>query len=291
MKDKENQALLPTNDFIFKRIFGKEGNERITKRLLSSIIEDEIDEISLNEETILEKDLMNDKMGILDIKAKLVNGTIIDLEMQIANKKDIEKRLLYYWSKIYSTNIKSGEKYKELKRVIVIMFANFELTNFKNIKKYHTEWKIREKDYGNCILTNDFEVDIIEIPKLKKYSTNIENTQNKELQTWIQFLTNPNEMEAKTMEEIEEVKMAKEELDKIRQNKREERLAELRQKYIMDQNAIEEYGYDRGKEEGIKENRLEIAKKMLEQNATIEFVVTCTGLTKEQVEKLREKVK
>ena len=77
-------------------------------------------------------------------------------------------------------------------------------------------------------------------------------------------------------------------------------MAELREKYIRDQYSIEAYGYDRGKEDGInigknigkiegkRQEKNEIAKKMLEQNVDIELIKICTGLTEEEINKLKE---
>ena len=249
---KEEIILLPTNDFIFKRIFGKEGNEQITKKLLSSILEDKIENIELSKEKSTDIDVTSDKLGILDIEVKLGNGTKVDIEMQVAKQRDIEKRLLFYWSKLYSSNIKAGEEYQKLKRVVIIMFAEFNLDSLKNIPKYHTEWKLKEKDYVNELLTNDIEIDIIEMKKLKEFSKNKKYIKNKELENWIEFLTNPDELGADVMEDVKEIKMAKEELDKIRQDEHDRRVAELRDKYIRDQKAIEGYGYDKGLEAGEK---------------------------------------
>lgn len=59
----------------------------------------------------------------------------------------------------------------------------------------------------------------------------------------------------------------------------------------MDQKAIEAAGFDKGKEVGIKEGirkeKESIAKEMLKQNINIEIIVTCTGLTKEEIKKLK----
>jgi len=59
VKDK---AMLPTNDYVFKRIFGQVGNEEITKGLLSAILKRKIKEVNLDGNKILEKDLMDDKV-------------------------------------------------------------------------------------------------------------------------------------------------------------------------------------------------------------------------------------
>lgn len=73
---------------------------------MSCIIDDKINKLTLNETPILERDLIEDKMGILDVKASIDGKVSIDLEMQVANQDDIEKRIMYYWSKLYISNIK-----------------------------------------------------------------------------------------------------------------------------------------------------------------------------------------
>ena len=86
------------------------------------------------------------------------------------------------------------------------------------------------------------------------------------------------------------MKRAREELEKISQNEHEKYMAELRQKYIMDQKAIQDFGYDKGrkegKEEGIKEGIAEVAKKLKDKNVDIETITEVTGLSKEEIEKL-----
>ena len=61
--------------------------------------------------------------------------------------------------------------------------------------------------------------------------------------------------------------------------------------YIMDQQAIQQYGYEQGIEQGIqqgvKQTKLDIAKKLLSKNMPIENIVELTGLTKEEIEKLK----
>ena len=71
-------------DYVFKRVFGHIGNEDITKNFLSCILRQEVSNIELEKNTILEKDLIDDKIGILDIKAEINNNTNVDIEMQIS---------------------------------------------------------------------------------------------------------------------------------------------------------------------------------------------------------------
>lgn len=169
--EKKN-AIIPQNDYVFKRIFGHIGNEDITKDFISSIIGKKIKSINLDGNTILEKDIYNDKVGILDIKAVLDSNILCDIEMQVLYNQNLERRILYYWSKLYSKSINSGDDFINLKKTISILITNFEMESLKEIEKFHTEWQIREKDYRKTILTNALEIHIINLEKFKKMLEN-----------------------------------------------------------------------------------------------------------------------
>ena len=288
-KEKEVQSLLnPKIDYVFKRIFGHAGNEDITKSLLSSIIKDEISDITVDCNTITEKDLLDDKVGILDIKAKLNNNINCNIEMQVVDKKNIEKRLMFYWSKIYTISIKSGDDYNQLEKGIVILFTDFNLEKLRGINKFITKWNLREEENPKIILTDVLEIYIIELSKgeeLLKNMSKKEQSKNS-FNTWLQFINNP---EAIVDMENKEVKKAKEVLEEISQNEHERYRAELRQKYIMDQKAVEEAGFDKGLTAGIKQNQIKIAKKLLKKGTKLEEIIELTDLTKDEIISIKDK--
>ena len=256
--EKNQTAVISTNDYVFKRIFGKVGNEFITKEFLSVILDRKLTSVNLKGNTILEKELLDDKLGILDIKAKLDNNILCDIEMQVINNKNIEKRILYYWSKLYSSGIKSGENYDKLNKTISILLINYELNNLKDILKGHTEWKIREKNFKNTVLTDMLEIHIIELPKVKRLiNTDFIFKEDKDFSVWTKFLLKPNELEEIDMKGNLAVKKAKEELDKIKRDEYEERIAELRMKHILDSNSLKAEGYEDGFEAGKIEGKVE----------------------------------
>lgn len=109
VKNKEmDDYMSPLNDFVFKRIFGYEGNEDICKDLVSSIIGRNIKSLEFKN-PYMHRDFKDDKEEILDIKALLDNDVLCDIEMQVANYHDIDKRLLDYWAKIYRSEAKKGK--------------------------------------------------------------------------------------------------------------------------------------------------------------------------------------
>ena len=92
----------------------------------------------------------------------------------------------------------------------------------------------------------------------------------------------------------EEIKKAKEELDKISQDKKERRLAELREKAIKDEMAIRDSGYNEGRKEGIEEGlkkgkkaeKKSIAQNMLEMKIDKKTISKVTGLTIDEIDNI-----
>ena len=272
-KQKNKQDLLnPKNDYVFKCIFGHQGNESITKSFISAVLNQNITDVVLESDSTLPKDMLDDKVGILDVKVQIDNKINCDIEMQVVDKKNIEKRILFYCSKMYAQSITAGTDYIDLEKSIAILISNYELESLKEIKKYVSKWNLREEDYGNIILTDGIEIYIIELLKFKKYMNNTA------LADWVKFIINPKVINMSN----EEVKKAKKVLDELSQDEHERRLAELREKYIMDQKATEAAGYDKGLEQGIRQT----AKKLKTKGVDINIIHETTGLSIDEINNL-----
>ena len=78
-----------TNDYAFKRFLGSEENKPILQDLLQCILglsSDEITGLELMDKELTKKEL-SDKSGILDVKLKLANGTVIDIEISFSDRR------------------------------------------------------------------------------------------------------------------------------------------------------------------------------------------------------------
>lgn len=102
------KVLQVTQDPVFQRIFGKIGNERITKPFLEKVLGIKIEDLTLDTNKRLIGNLIDDKVGRIDVKAKLNDGTKVIIEMQVARHSFIAERLLYYWAETYSEDLKKG---------------------------------------------------------------------------------------------------------------------------------------------------------------------------------------
>lgn len=272
-KNEEKQELLsPKNDYVFKRIFGYQGNESITKSFISAALNQNITDVVLGNDVTLPKDVLDDKVGILDIKAKIDGHINCDIEMQVVDQKNIEKRILFYCSKMYVQSMKSGMDYFDAEKSIAILISNYELPSLQKIQKYVSKWNIREEEYSDIILTDAIEIIIIELTKFEKYKNDAA------LSSWVKFINNPKVIDMSN----EEVKKAKEVLDELSQDENARYLAELREKYIMDQKAVEAAGYDKG----IFATQIKIAQKLKARGFDIEKIHELTELPIEEIKNL-----
>ena len=284
-KRKGRKLLSPKLDVIFQALFGEVGNERITKKFLEAILDRKLEEIDLSGNIVLRREKLEDKMGVLDILVKINKNEYCNVEMQLIEKDKLLERILYYWARIYTKNLKSGNDYINLKKTIEVLIVNFEIKELKELE-YHSKWKIIEEKDRKLILTEDLELHIIEIPKI--YRT---EGKEEELTKWIYFIENPeSEKVGEYMKENKEMKEAKEKLEVMSEDERMQILAKLKEKAIRDEKATERYGMKVGMERGLKrgrrENSKEIAKRMKEKGFDIKDIQELTKLTQKEIEAL-----
>ena len=286
LKEKNIKTLSPKLDVVFQALFGEAGNERITKAFLQEILKEKIDKIELNVNPILRRETIEDKMGVLDVVAKINNKQNVDIEMQMISNEKLSERILYYWARLFSKGIKKGEDYEKLEKTVAILITNKKIERFEKLK-YHTEWKIFEKENKKEMLTDKLEIHIIELEKIEEDN----QESNDKLLDWLYFLINPDSRRVKEkMEENKELKEAKEKLDKITEDERMQQLAWWREKAIYEENTMLNSSFRKGKKDGIAEGRIkekiEVAKKMKQEKIQIETIIKVTGLTKEEIEQL-----
>lgn len=143
MPNKTIKTLSPKIDVVFQALFGEKGNERITKGFLEKILGRKINKIDLDKNPILRREFKDEKLGVLDILAELDGKEKCNIELQIVDRKNIIERILFYWSRLYSRQIKSGQDYNKLEKTIVIVITDFKIENLEDLG-YHSTWQIME---------------------------------------------------------------------------------------------------------------------------------------------------
>ena len=279
MPNEKKSILQPKNDVVFKALFSR-GKPRITQAMLEAILKMKIDKLELDKSTDLLNENADDKNGRLDLRAIINGNTECDIEVQLTSNDNIAERFVYYWAKMYAANLKIGDTYSDLRKTIsiIILDDNFKLT--KNLGKPQTTWKIRESENTHLILTDYFEIIIIEIPKvLKAYHKN----PNDEVLQWMLFLDNPEKEEVtRIMEENKDIKEAKEELDRISQDDILRRKALNRTLEIADRLQLKKEA-EEALEKGKKEKTNEIVKRMKDADLSIEQIAQIVKLKVDEV--------
>jgi len=183
--------ITPRVDIAFKKIFGVEENKDLLISLINSIVgeEDKVSDVKLLN-PYNPQNFKKDKLSILDIKAEGVDGKRFNIEIQISDEADYDKRALYYWAKLYTEQLQIKEDYSSLSKAIGIHILNF--TSIPSAKKYHNVFHVKEKESGLSYF-KDLELHTIE---LKKFSENpreelkdiVAKVKNA-LDIWVAFLT------------------------------------------------------------------------------------------------------
>lgn len=283
-------------DFMFKNLFGVNGKEENLKGLLQAILKIKIDSLEI-QNTELPRNYKEDKLGIVDIRAKLSNGTTAAIEMQIKNENNIGERTTFYICKLYINSIGMSKKYNEISKTIAIAIIDF---SYFNRKEYHSiaHIKFEEcKDKNEIVeelftggesqlLTDKIEIHIIDLAKFRK----IENPKG-ELADWLNLILGNEEAIKMASEKNEKIAKVNEENKKLSSSKEMQDWYWLEEMAIYDENTrisvATEKGEKMGLEKGERKKQLEIAKKMLEKNMDICDIQEITGLPKEEIEKLK----
>ena len=282
MPNEKKSILQPKNDVVFKALFSR-GKPRITQAMLEAILNTKIDKLELDKSTDLLNENTDDKNGRLDLRAIINGNTECDIEVQLVSNDNINERFLYYWAKMYAANLKIGDKYNDLRKTISIIILDDDFKLTKNLERPQTTWRIRESEATHLVLTDYFEIIIIEIPKVVKA---YQKTPNDEVLQWMLFLDNPEKEEvARIMEENKDIKEAKEELERISQDDILRRKALNRTLEIADKLQLKKEAKE-AREKGIKDTKEQIVKELINMNLSVQQIAKVVQLSENEVEKI-----
>ncbi|QIW21927.1 Rpn family recombination-promoting nuclease/putative transposase [Bacillus thuringiensis] len=280
-------------DFAFKQLFGTKGNEEILTGFLNAILEESLDApiTSLQlEDPHLHKSYEDDKLSILDLLATLDNGTQVNIEIQLRNTHDMVKRSLYYWSKLYTSQMQEGMPYRSLRKTITINLLDFIL--FSQEDAFHTTGQLWNTKMQR-LLSDDIEIHFVEIPKLvKQWREEKVNPWENTFVRWM-LLLSAHEDEHLT-QTLEEIAMNQDPILQKAMNKWENmshdssfRTAyEAREKLLLDEQAKLAHAREEGLEEGMEKGKIQLIRGMHKNGMPLEDIAKFTGLSTEEIRKL-----
>ncbi len=287
MLDKKDAPLL--DDYVFKRTFTRDDPNGILRDFLESVLKIKLRNVQvLNAE--IPKDILDERGSVLDIRAELDNTKIVDIEMQVKDQGNISKRSTVYMSKNIATQIKTSEDYQGLKPSIVINILNFnryKRNSYHSIAHMKFE-KTRKEEYVDLgykeeeqLATDVLEMHFIELPKFIKKNPEIKT----KLDEWLWLIAGREDKVEMSKLDNPEVKKAMKLVDEI--------MADPKEREIIEARAMAKFNYDTGvayaKEQGKKESKKEVAKRMKELKIADEQICQILNITTDELKELIEK--
>lgn len=282
----------PKNDLAFKKIFGNIHHKNILISFLNAVLDFKdalaIVDVSLANPYQIPK-IPELKETILDIKATNRSGTTFIVEMQKKDLGDFTKRSLYYTSKAYIEQLPGGNDYTNLKKVYFIGILNF--TIFDNANYISRHLIINQETHTQDL--DDFEFSFIELPKFTKNLEELESILDK----WVYFIQNARDLtiipsQYASQEEFHEAFAI---ATQTTWDKKELEVYDyISLKEFDEINALRtaerkgmERGMQKGMEKGMEQEKISIAKNLLEI-LDDETIAAKTSLEKKIVAELRE---
>ena len=224
------------------------------------------------------------KLASVDVRVKLSDGKHINIELQVNDEHDMERRSIYYLSRLYTDQMYTRMKFKALEKTIAINILDF---SFLKYTEYHNCYRLKNIR-NNDELTDVFEIHFIELPCVE--------IKNNMKDLWMMFLKAENEEDLEML--ANENPIMEKAVNKLIYVSADEQLRyelDMREKAELDYWSAIGTSYDRGEAKGIEEGiekgekkkAYEVANNALKMGLAVDETSKLTGLTPEEVEKLR----
>ena len=276
------QRLNPLNDYLFLKIMGEKGSEIQLLGFLNAVLgrteSNKLVSVEIIENKTLSADSIGAKASILDVRAMLEDDTRVNIEVQLRNLNNFDKRSLFYWSREYTKSIKSGQDYIYLPTVININIIDFDFLETDN---FHTVFHLKEDKESQLILTEILEIHFINMVKWRRCGKI--DIENEPLHRWLAWFdrNSPAELVEEVIKMDRAIMAANERQTYITDDEEEIRAYEMREMALMDERARLSYAINEGLTKGKEEERVEIARNALAEGLSPETVQKITGLCME----------
>ena len=282
-KNHDNFIMLPTVDFCFKELM---KNDRVRKGFVAALLgidPEEVKETRLMP-TFMSGEFPDDKLGVLDVRTVLADGSQMDLEMQVAYFAYWERRILFYLGRMYTGQLQKGDTYGKLKKCIHVSILDF--VHFPEDQECYRTIHLRDDRTGE-MYTDLFEIQILELAKLPA------DVQDGEaVVSWMRFFSGKSREEFEYMAENNEyMNEAYQTLLNLSADERKRLEYEAREKAIWDYNSQMESAREMGMSLGLAEGLSEGLSKGLSQGRLQGKLETLTELVQDGLISLEEAAK
>jgi predicted transposase/invertase (TIGR01784 family) len=222
-------------------------------------------------------EMISDKTSRLDVWAKTADGMQLNIEVQLTNQHNMDKRTIFYWGKLFLDGIKQGEDYSKLAKVITVNLLDFE---YLKLDRFHTKYHLWEDEEKQYLLTDLIEIHFVELPKFIRLAQ--KDLKGNPLHRWLKFLDkNTSAEELKELSEMDQaIKNAEAKLEYLSSDAETVALYRAREATLHERaNMI-----NSAKEEA----NLKTAGNLLLMGISIQDIAKATGLDIAQIKELKK---
>jgi predicted transposase/invertase (TIGR01784 family) len=256
---------------------------------------DRLVSVEILENKTFSAEVIGDKTSILDTRAVLEDHTLFDIEVQLRNLGNMDRRSLFYWSREYTKSLEAGQDYRELPNVVAINIVNFE---FFPSGDFHTSFHLREDRDKELVLTEALEIHFLDMVKFKAIGE--KDIRNDPLQRWLAWFDkdSPRGLVEEVVKMDRAIGKAEARVAHISKDKEALRAYEMRQMALSDWTSGINHarregiktGIKTGMKEGIKtgeeQKAVETARNSKAAGIPIDQIARITGLTEAQIREL-----
>ena len=279
MSEFKEKYINPFTDYGFKRLFGEEPNKDLLLDFLNELLREQQGKITelqyLKNENLGSTEL--NRKAVFDLYCTNENGEKFIVELQKTKQKFFKDRTVYYATFPIREQAITGSGWDfELKKVYTIAILDFVFDEDKNEpNKFRYDVKLTDIDTKKVFYDKLMFI-YLEMPKFNKSIDELETRFDK----WLFVLKNLHK------------------LDRIPENLKENvflklfKTAEIakfsRKEYQDYEDSLKYYRDINNSLNTAKEERtIEIAKELLKNNVEIKIIIASTGLTEEEINKLK----
>ncbi|GHS88644.1 hypothetical protein AGMMS49957_10510 [Synergistales bacterium] len=284
------------NDRLFKYIFASEQHKENLIRFLNDVLNDP-DRVIADIEYIdreIDPPIIDGKLIHFDVRAKTIDGRIFHVEVQIADENDFLKRGLFYTCSSYTTQLTIGKRYYELKEVVFVGVLNFKIFNDKH-GVFHSIHKLLDVENHKCYCP-DIEMHFLEIPKLRELSKSPDKMTGLERMLTYMGTVGGTEKLSQVAEYDIDIKRILSLEEKFIQNpetwvgylKRERAQVDWEHYVEARESDAGARGMAQGITQGITQGKMETATNLLSVGVDENTISKATGLSLEEIQKLRK---
>jgi predicted transposase/invertase (TIGR01784 family) len=290
-----NKRLNPLNDYLFMKYMGEKGDEEQLLAFLNAVLQktgkNGITSVEIIENRMLSAEIIGDKASVLDVRAVMNDDAKVNIEVQLRNAGNMDKRSLFYWSREYIRGIESGQDYIKLPGVIAINIINFE---FIEVNEVHTSFHLWEDNHKEYMLTDALEIHFIDMVKFRRLRK--KDIVNNRLHRWLIFFDkNTND---KILEEVIQmdtaIQKAQERIGFVQDSKEELRAYQMRELAMCDYTSTINHarregitiGEQRGERRGERRERIKYILKLSQKGMSADEMAELTELTVEEVKNI-----